>query len=202
MCIRLKETWAKVGLGHSPAFPAWAVLGLKPWEALSVTRFLKYTAYCHLCHLDPAIESQGPFLQCHELLTAISCISQTMQHKKPHYYFILSSMRHKKSHCFTPYICLIFFHIFKIAESLRLSCLCGLGKRPNLWARMLMNRLKQTSSHSAEELLEKAWGVSHQFCPLPTATPAPLAGFPPLTVRLSHVCNYIKGSSNCRGSTC
>lgn len=51
MCVRLKEMWAKVGLGHSYAFPACAVLEA---EALSRARFLKYTVYCHLCHLDPA----------------------------------------------------------------------------------------------------------------------------------------------------
>lgn len=43
------------------------------------------------CHLDTAIELQGLFLQCQELLdvlVAITYINQTTQHKQKHYSFI------------------------------------------------------------------------------------------------------------------
>lgn len=84
MCVRLKEMWAKVGLGHSYAFPACAVLEA---EALSRARFLKYTDTVTSVTWT-LLESQGLFLQFHELLTALIYISQTMQQKQNHYSLI------------------------------------------------------------------------------------------------------------------
>lgn len=120
--------WSTVGLGHSHAFPICAVLGAEEVSSpeQNITRFLKYTAYCHLCHCT--LLQSHKFLQSHELLTATNYISQTMQHKQKHYSFIYVQPDTKKSHCFTTLHMLDFLaHLSRQPSALRLSCLCGLG---------------------------------------------------------------------------